>query len=252
MKMHYDLLAHMLAVREGDRLVVPNVAEQGRKGFVIATAVRNPERPPNEPGECYGFSSSLPRALNGDRRHYVSVDPVMSEFISYDSNAEAAALPMLLKNGGFLVRMRPVEAGKHPKLVRSIERLSGRTDESAPARTLKNVRVGTAPGPDQKKRGLEGEKEIMRRLAEEDLGLKLVKDRTKDGCGYDFLCTDGKRNIELEVKSYEALTGQIFFTPKELEQALKSKDRYRLWRFWTTAVIQRPGNCGHSKHHTAN
>ena len=49
-------------------LIVPNLTKEGRKGLVLATAMREPARQPGQIGECYGFSSSVPSSFNGDRR----------------------------------------------------------------------------------------------------------------------------------------------------------------------------------------
>jgi len=229
-KTHYVLLSNMLKIREGDLLAVPNIAKDDRKGFVVAKAVRVSGRPSRE-GECYDFSPSVPDALDGDRRHFVAVDKWKIKFIPYSWSAEAAALPMLIKNEGLWSRVWPFDSTDHPKLVKSINRLSLLTDGNQPKKTLKNVPVSTGPTSTQQERGLKGEKEIYRRLNLPGgwLGLRYVDDRRSSKCGYDFLCTDGKRKIELEVKSYEALTGQIFFTENELRQAVKSKERYHLW-----------------------
>jgi hypothetical protein len=232
-KTHHDLLSNMLDIREGDRLVVPNVAEKGRKGFVIATAIRIRGRRPGV-AECYGFSSEVPQALDKDRKHYVAIDRFKAEWISYDVNAETRALKGLISDEGFWQRVRPVDGKKHPKLVQSINRISRQAplaSEPEPKRKRRLGKGGSPPSKTQQERGLNGEKEIIRRLSRSSgcLGLKFVEDHRSHGWGYDILCTDGEKQIELEVKTYEALTGQIFFTDREFRRSLEKKDRYHLW-----------------------
>lgn len=58
-------------------------------------------------------------------------------------------------------------------------------------------------------------------------GLRLVRDRRADGCGYDFLCTQNDREVELEVKTF-APGGRVIVTHKELQQAYASRASYYL------------------------
>jgi hypothetical protein len=83
--------------------------------------------------------------------------------------------------------------------------------------------------PEQEQRGLRGEEELKARLQQPDgwEGFKLIKDRRKDGCGYDFLCQIGERKAELEVKTF-APGGQVVVTPAELQEASTSRQIYYL------------------------
>jgi hypothetical protein len=254
-KTHYDLLSNMLDIHAGDRIVVPNIAKDGWDGFVIATAIRIPGRPSGD-GECYGFSRSVPRPFDGDRRHFVAIDPVTSEFISYDSSTEAAALKALIAKEGFWNRTSSVDPEKHPKLVQSINKLSRQKpsteeDKPEPKRKRRSGKGAPPPTPTQQERGLRGEKEIMRRLQLKRgcLGLKFVEDHRSRGWGYDILCTNGADRAEVEVKTFQALNGQIFFTDREFRRALESKDRYHLWalldngrhpRTWKLITLKSP------------
>ena len=56
-----------------------------------------------------------------------------------------------------------------------------------------------------------------------------MADRGDKGGGYDFLAHDGKKEVEIEVKSFDSRMGQIFFTEKEFERALENIDGYHLW-----------------------
>jgi hypothetical protein len=224
---HYRLLSAMLEIRVGDRIVIPNFSEDGLEGLVIAVAIRDPSRPKGV-GECYGFSSSVPPELGDDRRHYVAVDRLGFKFIPL--NRAGTHLKRLIDKGGYRVRVRRVNSRKHPALIRAIERIA-KADIQEPTKTIKTAKVAKPPDFAQRVRGLKGEKEILRRLKLPGghLGLTYKDDHRKNGCGYDFLAHDGKRSVEVEVKAFDGLTGQIFFTPKELAQALASKDRYYLW-----------------------
>ena len=253
---NFTLLSNMLSIKPGDRIVVPNVAEKDRDGFVIATAKRAPGRKPGA-GECYSFSplSETPKSLNGDRRHIVWVDPLKSEWISYDRNEEADCLPLLIKKKGFQQRVRPVDPKKNLDLIEVINRLSklGPIDpEDQPAKPSKKKKNGSRPPTEtQQERGLKGEKEAMRRLKLKNgcLGLRYVDDHRDKGWGYDILCTDGSQKVEVEVKTYLALTGQIFITDREFKRSLESKSRYHLWAFqdnggdprtWTLVALPTP------------
>jgi hypothetical protein len=214
----------MLKIRPGDRIVVPNFAEEGWQGLVIATAIRQPDRSEGE-GECYGFSSSVPRALKGDRRHYVAIDPL---FKSISLDREGTNLKRLIGKGGYRIRVRQVNSEKHPELNRAIARLA-QADITEPTKTLKYAKVSKPPDDRQRERGLKGEEEILKRLRGGFLGFSYKDDHRLKGRGYDFLAHDGKKNVEIEVKSFDARTGQIFFTEKEFDRALESNDRYQLW-----------------------
>jgi hypothetical protein len=221
---HYGLLSTMLKIRPGDRIVVPNFAEDGWQGLVIATAVPAPRRPEGKEGECYGFSPA-PSALNGDRRHYIAIKPL---FKSIPLSREGKNLRRLIGKGGYRVRVREVNGKLHPELVRVIARLA-QADITEPTETLKKAKVAKPPDDKQRARGLAGEEEIIERLEGGFLGFSLKEDRRTHGCGYDFLAHDGKKLVEIEVKTFDARSGQIFFTEKELEQALTSHDRFQLW-----------------------
>jgi len=98
------------------------------------------------------------------------------------------------------------------------ERDSRRNEEATPA-----IRR------EQEVRGRRGEDEMKRRLEDPDGwgGLRLVRDRRADGCGYDFLCTQNGDEVELEVKTF-APGGRVIVTLKELQQAYASRAAYYL------------------------
>ena len=83
--------------------------------------------------------------------------------------------------------------------------------------------------PEQHARGDEGEKEILRRLQYPGGwgGFTLIKDVRVEGCGYDFLCSKGGREVRLEVKTF-IRSGRLIITGKELQVALETKDDYYL------------------------
>jgi hypothetical protein len=221
---HFRLLSAMLQIRPGDLIVVPNFGEDGWDGLVIAKAVHAPGRPRGE-GECYNFSPSVPRALNGDRRHFVAIDRL---FKAIPLNRAGKHLKSLIANGGYRVRVRQVNSQKHRDLMKTIARLAV-ADIAEETETIKNARVAKPPDEKQRERGRKGEDEVKQRLKEHFLGFTFEADRTKDGCGYDFLAHDGKRQVEIEVKSFDARSGQIFLTPREFARAQESGGRYHLW-----------------------
>ena len=82
-------------------------------------------------------------------------------------------------------------------------------------------------------------------------GLTLLDDHRSKGQGYDFLCqtVKGKHKVELELKTYKALFGQIILTPKELQRAKTRASRYYLWgledngklpKDWVLSTLQAP------------
>lgn len=126
------------------------------------------------------------------------------------------------------VRVREVNRKKHQALIRAIARLA-QADITEPTRTIKSARVAKPPDDKQRERGRKGEEEVLERLKDGYLGFTFKDDHRKNGCGYDFLAHDGKRDVEIEVKSFDSRVGQIFFTEKEFERALENSDNYHLW-----------------------
>jgi hypothetical protein len=78
-------------------------------------------------------------------------------------------------------------------------------------------------------RGLKGEKEVEERLKRGFEGFTFKTNRTKDGCGYDFLARCRNQEVEIEVKSLDAKSGQMFLTQKEFERAQENPSSYHLW-----------------------
>lgn len=87
------------------------------------------------------------------------------------------------------------------------------------------------PSPEQRDRGGRGELEMLRRLSQDGgyLGLTLLRDRRKDGCGYDFLSrsVDTATEVEVELKTYQQ-GGGVHLTLRELERARRSGEHYIL------------------------
>ena len=87
--------------------------------------------------------------------------------------------------------------------------------------------VGITPA--QEELGRRGEEEIKRRLelpgGWDDLSL--LKDTRWDGCGYDFLCALGGREVKVEVKTFSE-RGQVVVTREELQEAARSRADYYL------------------------
>jgi hypothetical protein len=116
-----------------------------------------------------------------------------------------------------------------------------------------NVSQGTsAITPEQKKRGLEGEEEIKRRLQLPGGwgGFTLIKDRRDDGCGYDFLCELSGQEVMLEVKTFVP-GGRIFVSTTELRVAFTAGEDYYLVGVvyenispndWSTHLLQNPAS----------
>ena len=195
--------------------------------------MRHPDRQPDQTGECYDFSASVPSAFGDDRRHYVSVDPVKSEFFSYSESVSASAIPMAIQRAGLWKRVESVSDVKNREIIRLLNRIAAEVTDATPRRTIKKARIGAPPSKEQQDRGKKGEEEILHRFDKqgEVRGLKLLKDHRYLGQGYDFLCRETRRNItvELELKTYKALEGQIVLTPKEFERVATKSDRYYLW-----------------------
>jgi len=126
-----------------------------------------------------------------------------------------------------------------------VEKLAtgGRTEDEAPEAT-------DAVTPEQRERGRRGEEEIKRRL-ELPGGwgtLTLLHDMRDAGCGYDFLCAMGEREVKLEVKTF-VRNGRVVITSAELREAAVSQDNYYLLgvlddakpqREWATFLVQNP------------
>lgn len=130
---------------------------------------------------------------------------------------------------------------------------AGTSSKPNAARSTSNV-SGQPSGPtisaEQKKRGLEGEEEIKRRLQlpEGWEGLTLVKDRRDDGCGYDFLCELSGQEVMLEIKTFLP-GGRVFVSTMELRMAFTGGNDYYLVGVvhenvprneWATHLLQNP------------
>jgi len=161
---NYSRLSRMLEIRDGDRLIIPNLTKEGRAGLVLTTAKRHPDRRPGQVGECYGFSSSVPRAFGGDRRHYVNVDPVRSEFFFYNDAPSAGAIPMAIQRAGLWKRVESADHVKNREIIRLLNRIAAEALDATPRRTIKNARIGVPPSAEQRERGKKGEEEILHRF----------------------------------------------------------------------------------------
>jgi hypothetical protein len=82
---------------------------------------------------------------------------------------------------------------------------------------------------EQQNRGKRGEAEIKRRLQLPGgwEGFTLVADKTKEDCGYDFLCAVSGRQVKLEVKTF-TIDGRVFVGSAELQAAAANQDDYYL------------------------
>lgn len=105
---------------------------------------------------------------------------------------------------------------------------------------------------EQMDRGKKGEEEIRRRLERPGgwEGFILLADKRDQGCGYDFLCVMGEREVKLEVKTF-AQDGRVVVTSLELQEAAASQDDYyligilddgKLEYEWSTFLIPNPIN----------
>ncbi|MCK4625185.1 MAG: DUF3883 domain-containing protein [Phycisphaerae bacterium] len=102
---------------------------------------------------------------------------------------------------------------------------------------------------EQEARGRRGEEEFLRRLRLPGgwEGFSLVEDTRSHGCGYDFLCIYGGRQVKVEVKTF-ARNGRVVVTYGELREAAQSRDDYYLLGFldegppeaWQSAVLADP------------
>jgi hypothetical protein len=126
------------------------------------------------------------------------------------------------------VRVRQVNGEKHKELIRTIAKLAD-ADIVEETKTIKNAKVAKPPDEKQRERGLKGEKEVEERLKRGFEGFTFKTDRTKDGCGYDFLARYKNREVEIEVKSLDAKSGQMFLTQKEFGRAQENPSGYHLW-----------------------
>ena len=104
--------------------------------------------------------------------------------------------------------------------------------------------------PEQRERGKRGEGEIKRRLERPGgwEGFSLIDDKREPGCGYDFLCAMGGREVKLEVKTFTQ-DGRVVVTSTELQEAAASQDDYYLIGVlddgkseyeWSTFLIRNP------------
>jgi hypothetical protein len=221
--LRYTLLSHMREIRDGDLLLVPNITESDRRGLVLVTAA-------SRDTECYEWDNA-PRTkkqpLGDDRRHVVLVDPFTIKAVRYESGSFAAAIRTAL--GTLQACVVPVDPKKNKDLVRNVEKLY--ETSLSKVKKPKTSKKGHPPTADQLRRGLAGEEEISRRLksAHGFLGLKFKDDRRNSSDGYDFLCTDGSAEVEVEVKTFAATDGQIFISENELGRATASKKHYSLF-----------------------
>jgi hypothetical protein len=87
----YTLLSHMLGIGDGDLILVPNIAENDRKGFVLARAVAI--RKDTDGGQCYAWDAASQVASHPlqDRRHLVSINVSSVKAFRYDSSPIAAS-----------------------------------------------------------------------------------------------------------------------------------------------------------------
>ena len=117
------------------------------------------------------------------------------------------------------------------------------TPSSTPSKQQQTV------SPAQKDRGRRGEEEFVRRTSRHGgwEGFVLVKDVTKENCGYDFDCRQGVGSVCVEVKTF-AEDGRIVVSPNELQAAAALGNSYYLVGFldkgleasWVSAIIQNP------------
>jgi len=225
--LRYTLLSHMRQIRDGDILLVPNVTESDRRGLVLVSAASRDRKSDTECYEWDNASRPKKQPLGDDRRHVVLVDPFTIKAVRYESGSIAAGIRTDL--GTLQACVVPVDPKKNKDLVRNVEKLyeSSLTKVKKP----KPSKKGRPPTADQLRRGLAGEEEISRRLKSPHgfLGLKFKDDRRNSSDGYDFLCTEGPLEVEVEVKTFAATDGQIFISENELGRAISSKKRYSLF-----------------------
>jgi hypothetical protein len=236
--LRFKLLSHMLAIREGDLLLVPNITETDKNGLVLVKAASRRDRTSDT--ECYEWDDAQRpnnHPLGDDRRHVVRIDPSTIRDERYEPDSFASTIRTNLN--GLRHCVTSVDPEKHKELVRNVNEFNGTSIEFVSTDTRQAASIqppnggghtAQPPTSDQLERGLKGEEEIRRRLglAHGNLGLTLVQDRTKTSCGYDFLCTDGRAEVEVEVKTFSATDGQIFISQNEFRQAISSKKRYCL------------------------
>jgi hypothetical protein len=101
----------------------------------------------------------------------------------------------------------------------------------------------------QKDRGRRGEEEFIRRtkLPGGWEGFVFAKDTTKDSCGYDFECLQGRELVRVEVKTFSE-GGRIVVSPNELQSAgIYGKTYYLVGLLddgpeagWASAIIRDP------------
>ncbi len=103
---------------------------------------------------------------------------------------------------------------------------------------------------EQEDRGRRGEEEIKRRLQFPGgwQGFILLTDKRDLGCGYDFLCVMGGREVRLEVKTFTR-NGRVVLSSRELQEAAASRGDYYLIGAldelkpeyeWSTFIIPNP------------
>lgn len=231
----YRLLSRMLDIQAGDLLVVLNLTESGRDGLVLVKAAR--QRPLRSTAKCYGWDNSAgSRAdpLEGDHRHFVSVDPASIKVVRYDAGSAEGRLARSIRTdlGGLHFCIFPLTGRKYAHLIHKIESLYGGRISTVPKKERQLPRglgTGHPPTREQIARGQAAEDEILKRLQRRELhSLRLARDCRASACGYDFLCRDAEgEEIEVEVKGFCA-GGQLFLTEGELRQAKRSKERYWL------------------------
>ncbi len=228
----HTLLSHMREIRRGALLLVPNLAQTGRRGLVLVRAISKNE---TLSSNCYGWDGATRRRrhpLGDDRRHLVRVDPFTIRAVSYEGTVAAKIRTLLGPLRNCIV---PVNSTQNKALVGSVTRLyggslSGSSSAHHSAKNRGTPRKGHPPTAGQLERGVKGEEEVLRRLKSSKgiFGLNYREDRRNSGDGFDFLCTDGAREIEVEVKTFSATDGQIIISENELCRAALSKERYCL------------------------
>jgi hypothetical protein len=141
---------------------------------------------------------------------------------------------------------------KTSSLVLSFAGVSSKPNASRSTSNVSGQPSGPAISAEQKKRGLEGEEEIKRRLQLPGgwEGLTLMKDRRDDGCGYDFLCELSGQEVMLEVKTFLP-GGRVFVSTTELRMAFAAGSNYYLVGVvyensarneWSTHLLQDPAS----------
>ena len=99
--------------------------------------------------------------------------------------------------------------------------------QHSPPRPKPRVPQPGGPTKEQQERGKRGEEELKRRLSLPGgwEGFVLLQDTRDDGCGYDYLCASGGREVNLEIKTF-ARNGYVSITGNELKVAARNRTDY--------------------------